>query len=201
MPRWTKSTVGGGWDGGGTEVENCNLTQRNRITNAFNNFISSSCLDCFPGLRACLREKWEEVEIDCDCSDLSGLDGRRRGNKIWLCVTNINRIGALLLHELVHVCGGTELDSEAVEHACFNGNGATLPTSGDWPKFISETDAFQDNENERVGKFVIWNRTDGRVWGKTTEGGGWGDSEIIKGSLCFQDSNWINTGASGGGWS
>lgn len=201
MPKWTTHTEGGSWNGGGSDVRNCNSTQQSTITNAFNRFIDHNCLDCFPGLENCLKDKWEDVEIDCDCSDLpSNVVGRRQGNKIWLCNTTSNRIGSLLLHELVHLCGGTELDSEAVEHACFDGSGATLPTSDDWTKFIDETDPLDGNEDERVGKYVIWNRETGNVWGRTSEGGGWGSSDPEKGSLCFQDSGWVNSSSGGGGW-
>lgn len=201
MPRWTTHTEGGSWTGGGREVIDCSEAQQNAITNAFNNFIDRDCLNCFPGLRGCLRQKWDnEIEIDCTDSACSRLDGRQSGNKILICNTNRNRVGPVLLHELVHACGGTELDSEAVEHACFNGNGATLPFGDDWDKFRSETSALDDNEKERVGKYVIWNSDTGEVWARRQEGGGWGGGRTVKGNRCFQSDGWIHSYSSGGGW-
>lgn len=201
MPTWKTHTEGGGWLGGGTEVPDCTSAQQTAITNAFNGFIDGACLDCFPGLRACLRRKWDEVEIDCTDPACSGLDGRQSGNSILMCNTGSTRVGPVLLHELVHACGGTELDSEAVEHACFAGNGATLPSGDDWDKFRSETSELDGNEKERVGKYAIWNSDTGEAWGKVEEGGGWlGGATVRKGTRCFQSDNWKRTYGEGGGW-
>jgi hypothetical protein len=208
MPRWTTHTEGGGWLGGGREVRDCSDSQQNAIIAAFNGFIDNPCLDCFPGLRECLRPKFDDIEIDCTDDDCSKLDGRMSGNRLLICNTSVPRVNAILLHELVHACGGTELDSEAVEHACFNGNGATLPfgddtdSESDWAKFRSETSALDGNEIERVGKFVIWNSDTGEVWARAEEGGGWlGGGTTVKGDRCFQSDGWKHTyGAGGGGW-
>jgi hypothetical protein len=168
---------------------------QNNITNAFNDFIDNACLECFPGLQAKLRDKWRTIEIDCTDSDCSRLDGRQSGNKILICVTSRPRIDAVLLHELVHAVGGTELDSEAVEHACFDGSSATAPFGDDWDKFRSETGKLDGNEKERVGEFVIWNSDTGEVWGKSQR-----DGKTVKGSRCFQSSSWEHTYSDGGGW-
>lgn len=202
MPRWTMHTEGGSWYGGGTQVPDCNETQRNAIVNAFNTFIGRSCLNCFPGLANCLRQRWNDVEIDCTDSDCSRLDGRRSGNKVLICNTSPSRVGPVLLHELTHLCDGTELDSEAVEHACFVGNGATAPfgddtdSDSDWYKFRSETSAFNGNVIERVARYVIWNSDTGEVWTKALSGG-----RVVKGSLCFQSNAWKHPySGGGGGW-
>ncbi len=208
MPKWTTHTEGGSWTGGGTEVRDCSDSRQSAILSAFSEFMKKPCIDCFPGLRSCLEDKWDDVEIDCTDSDCDGtLDGRQSGNKILLCCNTIScgssssRLGPVLLHELVHVCGGTELDSEAVEHACFDGDGATLPFGDDWDKFRSETSKLDGNEIERVGKYVIWNSDTGEVWGKNVSGGGWaGGGDVSKGSRCFQDSGWIHDYSGGGGW-
>ncbi len=201
MPTWTTHTEGGSWSGGGTTVRDCTETMQNNITDAFNDFISNSCLDCFPGLREKLRDKWRTIEVDCTDSDCSRLDGRFSGNKVLICVTTRPRIDAVLLHELVHAVGGTELDSEAVEFACFNGNGATLPNGDDWDKFRSETSELNGNEIERVGEFVIWNSDTGEVWGKETEGGSWSSGgDPVKGNRCFQSSGWVRSYGGDGGW-
>ncbi len=193
MPRWTTHTEGGSWSGGGTVVEDCNESQRNAIVNAFNNFIDRPCLDCFPGLRDRLRDKWNDVEIDCTDPACEDLDGRWDGSRLLMCNTSPDRVGPVLLHELVHACDGAELDSEAVEHACFIGNGATLPFGDDWDKFRNETGTLDGNIIERVGVYVIWNSNTGQVWAKAEEGGGWGGSTTVKGTQCFQSSGWTHT--------
>ena len=209
MPRWTTHFEGGGWLGGGTEVRDCTQAQQDAITGAFDRFIDRACLDCFPGLRDCLRRKWNEVEIDCTDPDCADLDGRLTGNLLLMCNTSANRVGPVLLHELTHACGGTELDSEAVEHACFVGNGATLPNGdenspkSDWFKFKSETSPLDGNEKERVGNFVIWNSDTGEVWAKAQEGGGWlGGGKTVKGTRCFQAEGWKHAydPPTGGAW-
>jgi len=201
MPRWTTHTEGGSWSGGGTEVRDCSRTMQNNITSAYNDFIDNNCLNCFPGLRRKLRDKWETIEIDCTDSACDHLDGRFSGNKILICVTTRPRIDAVLLHELVHAVGGKELDSEAVEFCCFTGNGATAPFGDDWDLFRSETSELEGNEIERVGEFVIWNSNTGEVWGKETEGGSWSSGgETVKGDLCFQSNDWDHNYGGGGGW-
>ena len=200
MPIWTTHTEGGSWTGGGTEVPDCSQQMRDDIVAAFNAIIDGSCLDCFPGLREKLRDKFRTIEIDCTDDDCDDLDGRTSGNKVLICVRSRPRIDAVLLHEMVHAVGGTELDSEAVEHACFNGNSATLPFGDDWEKFRDETDELNDNEIERVGEFCIWNSDSGDVWGKDTEGGGWGGGDPVKGRRCFQHDSWIHVYSDGGGW-
>ena len=202
MPIWTTHTEGGSWSGGGTEVRDCSVTMQNNITTAFNNFIDGSCLNCFPGLRAKLRSKWETIEIDCTDSACDKLDGRSSGNTILICVRTRPRIDSVLLHEMVHAVGGDELDSEAVEHCCFNGNGATAPFGDDWDKFRSETGELDGNEIERVGEFCIWNSDTGEVWGKETEGGNWASSgDPVKGTRCFQSNLWIHSYSDeDGGW-
>jgi hypothetical protein len=92
MPRWTTHSEGGGWLGGGTQVPDCSPEQQTAITDAFNAFIDKACLDCFPGLRNCLRRKWDEVEIDCTDPDCSELDGRSSGNTILMCNTSADRV-------------------------------------------------------------------------------------------------------------
>ena len=195
MPVWTSTTSGGNWTGGGVEIPDCSLTMRTLITNGFNSFINASCLNCFPGLKNLLQNKWNGIEIDCTDPACSGLIGFQSGNKITICTTNASIVPANVLHELTHAVGGTELDSECVEHACFNGNGATAPTgpetdpASDWYKFRNETSALGGNVIERVGAFAIWNSDTGQVWGKNSSGG--------KGSLCFTHPAFVHNYAAG----
>jgi hypothetical protein len=54
------------------------------------------------------------------------LEQRRQGNR---------RVAAVLLHELVHLLCGSELDAEAFEHLLFATDGAMAPDAGDWEGF------------------------------------------------------------------
>jgi len=77
--------------------------------------------------------------------NLSTLDRRPRaykwGRSIGLCENlfapgaNPQNIAAVLFHELVHICGGNELDAEAFETFLFSGTGATDPDLDDWEAF------------------------------------------------------------------
>ena len=59
---------------------------------------------------------------------------------------------AIVFHEIIHSCGGTELDSEAFENHCYRNCGATAPTSDDFPKFRDDG-----------GRWVNWNGSSGAV--------------------------------------
>jgi len=195
MPEWEKHREGGSWPEG-TLVPDCNSTQRKNIVNAYNNFIKNSCLNCISGIQGKLKDKWDEVTIDCTDPDCSDLDGLNSGNDILICDTSANRVGSVLLHEMVHAIDGEELDSEAVEFACFNGNGATMenPSGEDWDKFFSKTKKLNNYRWERVGEYVIWNSNTGEVWAKKKEGGSWPSGDTIsKGTLCFQSNLWKYT--------
>lgn len=185
MPVFKTHTEGGSWNGGGTNVPNCSLAMRNAILTAFNNFIGSPALNPFPGLRAALTARFNTIEIDCGGSDCSGLEGFSSGNTINICTTNALRIPPVLLHEMVHAVEGTELDSEAIEHALFVGNGATLPTADDIPKFVSETSALGGDEQVRRGRWVVYRAQTGQIFGRNASGG--------QGTLSFQSNAWIRT--------
>lgn len=220
MPRWKERKTGGSWPDEKYEPI-CSETQQNELTNAFNNFISKNCLDCFPGIEQKLRNKWESVEISCDdnfCTDgvlgswpnettLTGSPAGKTssdGNSIVICPGRFgspNDLGATLLHELVHAIGGSELDSEGVEWKCFSSTGAAS-IFDDWDRFKDGSSAFNGNEIERISEWVIWNSDTGEVWGIAREGGTWPSGDTIsKGSLCFQHDDWKHTyPSSGGGW-
>lgn len=182
-------------------MRDCNVTQQTDLQNAFNNFIGMAALNPLGSLRDSIRAKFNEIELDCTDPECDRLDGRTSGNTILICNTSASRIGPVLLHELVHACGGVELDSEAVEHACFIGNGSTAPFGDDWDKFRSETSELNGNELERVGNFVIWNSNTGEVWQKIVEGGSWASAGTVrKGVRIFQHNDWIHSYSGGGSW-
>lgn len=79
----------------------------------------------------------------------------------------IVRLPAVLLHELVHCIGGTELDAEAVENLFFGlEEGAVVPTDEDWAGFTQagyqgrwlavdpKTGSLMDRGQRPVGRFA-----------------------------------------------
>jgi hypothetical protein len=50
------------------------------------------------------------------------------------------RLPAILFHELVHTCGGNEVDAETFENCVFGGEGATLPDMKDLKERFKEVD-------------------------------------------------------------
>ncbi len=95
-----------------------------------------------------------------------GTPGQVLGGEILLC-PGANE--SVLLHELVHVAGGSELDAEAIEnHLYLTKN--TPPTYDDFEKFISVDDpcAFTDGKKQLVvSNFVIWDPASGKLWLQT----------------------------------
>ena len=166
----------------------CNNSQKTLIETAFQESIAeNSSLAIFPDLRDSLEAKWDKIKIEC--RQKPNLEGEQFGYKISIYTTNPDRVGLVFLHELVHVCDGFELDSEAIERI-FNEQNATLPTDKDFRKFFLETTTFKGNKKERVGKYVIWNCETGKVWVKVQTGGGWFGGQISKGDRCFQSDAW-----------
>jgi hypothetical protein len=207
MPTWKTHTEGGSWNGGGTQVTDCSDAEIKNLTAQYDFFINSPCLDCFGGLRSCMKAHWEGgggswtggngVEISCIAPGCNtDFLGEESGTSIVIC----DNQGSTLIHELSHVCGTVELDAVAAENACFFGNGAGSP-SNDW-NFIRDgcggTNALYGDENVRVGQFVIWDTQTGQVWSKTSDESG----RTVRGGLCFQHNNWIHTypAPAGGGW-
>ncbi len=77
------------------------------------------------------------VMIGYDGKQYSGLgpSAYTAGACIWICRRTFDegqaRVNAVLLHELIHVLCGAELDSEVFENMMFHGAGATLPDPND----------------------------------------------------------------------
>ena len=70
------------------------------------------------------------------------------------------RLPAILFHELVHTCGGNEVDAETFENCVFGGEGATLPDMKDLKERFSEVDF--------KGRWVEMNRRTGKVTRRDT---------------------------------
>ncbi len=185
-------TEGGSWNGGGTEVPNCVLAERNAITTAFN-FMNSSALGPMAAaggraadLSGCLTGKTvSSVEIDCRGSGCDGVFGRAPlgGNSINMCDLALPPTGTqvdtdvTLFHELIHSCGGLEIDSWAMENHLYVGHGTFVPAAATIDAFCSETSDI--GGGLRAGTFVVWESATGRVFVKVESGGSWNSGPTI----------------------
>jgi len=99
------------------------------------------------------------------------------GLSVWICERSFleqrrrrnRRVAAVLLHELVHVSCGSELDAEAFEQLLFAADGATPPDAGDWERFRADNlcgrwvrldlartpPAVTDHAGRRLGQFPV----------------------------------------------
>jgi len=187
---------GGSWNGGGTEIPNCNLGERNAIIGAFNEMVSrgQATLSALGGraadLSACLAGKTvSSVEIDCRGASCDGEFGNAPlgGNSINLCPLALPPDGMVVdtdvtvFHELIHSCGGQEVDSWAYENHCYAGHGTFTPGASTVLGFIGETTDI--GSGLRAGTFVIWERSTGLAWVKVESGGSWNSgSTVIRGT-------------------
>lgn len=118
-------------------------------------------------LKSCIKKKEHTINVICWPEDKpffnykgESLRGKRRGNTIWLCDSGFNI--ATFFHELIHVCGGKELDAEAFENHFFKKqDGVCKPEGDDWNKFISET---RDWNGLRASEYVIWDPKTRQKW-------------------------------------
>lgn len=147
------------WHGGCERSERtCSQDQINAIFTALDGIcarIDRCGLRGLRDLKDCLTAGSDNVVWKCgDLGD--SILAQNSGNEITLTPSafgsTTNRLEAIVFHEMVHACGGTELDSEAFENHCYRGNGATPPTPDDFPKFRDDG-----------GRWVNWDGSSGRV--------------------------------------
>lgn len=173
------------------------VIQQGDVEIAYEEFMGRICLDCFNGLKTALSKAWENVPIlygrRNELDERRDLSGMTDSEGIILYNFDTYRLPALLLHELVHYLKHmpdgdyptSELDAEAIERACFVGDGATTPFGSDWDKFIDneETETKGGDDTVRYGHFVRYNLLTGEIAGKDKEGNY---------QRCFMDSDWIH---------
>jgi hypothetical protein len=103
------------------------------------------------------------------CSECEGLpaDGYSVGRgtgQITLCRSVLagpqDRVNAVLFHELIHACGGDELDGEGLECHCFPDGIATQPDPGDYRLFRR----LPLRSGYHVGQNLIWSPVTGQVF-------------------------------------
>lgn len=175
-----------GWHGGCERSElTCSTSQTNLIFAALDNInirVDGCNLRGLDDLKSGVKNAFKNVVWTCGSLGDS-IAGRTNGNEITLTPTafgsTFSRFEAIVFHEIIHACGGTELDSEALENHCYRGAGASPPTAGDFPKFRDDG-----------GNFVNWNGSSGVV---TTKSG-----QVLNVSTAdFVDPS---PPATGGGW-
>lgn len=206
-------TEGGSWNGGGEEVPNCNLAERRAIRTAFAFMLdegvsSVTSIGGLESLASCLRGKTvESVEIDCHGGSCNGAFGTaiRGGNEINMCAPALPPAGSqvdadvTVFHEIIHSCGGVELDSWALENHCYAGHGTFSPA----PNTVR---GFEEGTSDvggglRAGTFLVWEPDTGRVFVKVESGGSWNSSPSVSrgAELNVVNSAYI-LAPSGGGW-
>src|SRR5262249_31107752 len=149
-------------------------------------FLLRSGVPCVAGigglnsLAACLRGKTvESVEIDCHGGSCNGAFGTapKGGNENNMCNPGLPPDGGqtdtdvTVFHELIHSCGGVELDSWALENHCYAGHGTFDPGSSTVSDFEDETDDV--GGGLQAGTFLVWEPDTGRVFVKVETGGSW----------------------------
>lgn len=192
MPFMTH-TVGGSWSGGGTAVPNCTLAERTAITVAFGDKDSRGVagMSGFAGLASlatCMTGKTiASVDIDCRGPSClaSGAFGTapRGGNSIDMCAAALPPMGlqadcdVTVFHELVHSCGGMEVDAWSMENQFYGGHGTLNPGVATVSGFIGQTTDI--GGGLRAGNFVVWERATGRAFVKVLSGGSWNSGPTI----------------------
>lgn len=100
----------------------------------------------------------------CDDLPVDGFTPERGKGEIALCRSVLDgpqeRINSVLFHELVHACGGDELDGEGLESHCFRESGATMPGRSDFQAFRR----LPVRKGFRMGNFLMWNPTTGELF-------------------------------------
>ncbi len=157
-------------------------------------------------LVSCLQGKTvASVEIDCRASNCNGAFGTAplNGNSINLCDPALPPTGVqadtdvTVFHELVHSCGGLELDSWALENHCYVGRGTFDPANAVVNGFLDETDDLGDGL--RAATFVVWEPATGLVFVKVESGGSWNSSPTISRGAAINVNPAAYTVATGGG--
>lgn len=187
------TTTGGAWPSSGTTVLNCGDRERMAIEEALRVVLDPVLLADIHGrggeltrLAELLGAKnLDNINLDCngsECTDSKNAYSEFGGNTTTFCSgglpprTSQQATNSTMFHELVHQCGGAELDAWSLEQTFFSGRGfnrgpgrsyCVSPGTG-WPR--------ADTMGLRFGTFVVWNPATGEVFAKTLSGGGWPSS-------------------------
>ena len=195
MPTWTQQQVGGGWNATFEDV--CNIDEQTRILDTFNNIVNNPRLNILDRLVTDLRALWDVTEIDCGPVDgfppNAVVPINETANKLVIRVTGTQNpffqvnLLRLLVSRLSTATNGSQLlDVEAAEFACFQNNGATLPSQA---QFLTMGNG--GTGGFIAGEYCFWDQASGEIFDKDVTNSGWGGPSITTGPLCFQNNNWI----------
>ncbi|MDB4896806.1 MAG: hypothetical protein JWN15_3068 [Firmicutes bacterium] len=107
-----------------------------------------------------------------DCEDVPALGfvPERPSGEMTLCrrlfADPLDRVCAVFFHELIHVCGGGELDSEGLECHCFAEGGATLPGASDYRLFRQ----LPARNGLYAGAYLLWHPGSGELFVRGPDG-------------------------------
>ena len=146
------------WHGGCANDPTCSRAQSIKIAEALDRIyakVDACGLTGLTDLKNCIRRSHLDTVWNCAAFGDDTI-AQTFGGGITLAhrafaLTDV-RFEAIVFHELIHRCGGTELDAEAFENHCYRGSGAFPPTPGDFTLFRLQG-----------GRFVDWNPTTGAV--------------------------------------
>jgi hypothetical protein len=167
----------------------CSELARVRLMRAYQLIMKCEWLETsFPTLKSSIIQKWPDLLVECalGASKCAGLCGQwdSKHKVLIMCTISEKYTGAVVMHELVHACGGSELDAETIERICFDGNGATPPMSVDFAAFCKEPN-LSGQPTTHVGHFVVWDAASGETWVRDDSSG-----QVAKGKPLFQDDFW-----------
>jgi hypothetical protein len=207
-------TEGGSWNGGGTEVPNCNAGEIAAIRAALR-FLVSNGQPCVAGisglggLAGCLASKNEEnILLDCrggSCNGAFGTTNSLGGSEVTFCDPALPPNGnqadtdVTLFHEFIHTCEGKELDAWALENHCYSGHGTFDPAQSTVQGFEGETSDV--GGGLRAARWLVWEPATGRVFVKVETGGSWNSSPTIsRGVELNVNNNAYILNPGGGSW-
>ena len=205
MPQWVRHTVQtvtnkGFWVNETTPVidDNCSKAEQTALQAQFDLLRMNPSLDLFPALKAGMLSMWGGMRIDCCFDATRPPRGDTPDGRIFICnMTPLQQQQAIcrgLVDEFMSQPpnpGPQLLEALAVLFALYNPVGT--PTAAEKASMLA-LPVFGGNPAEREGQFLIWNRTTGSVFNKTTTttGGFWTSSTTTaKGALGFTNPAWI----------
>lgn len=133
-------------------------------------------LDGLRPLRDCMIQRLYGLRpltvqcLQCQEPGAEGFTAGRGVGEIGLCqpalASGQQRLNSVFFHELIHACGGDELDAEGLENHCFHGAGATPPTPDDFRLFRLGP----NRQGWVAGRFLLWNPRTGQLFVKGPDG-------------------------------
>ena len=186
-------TTGGAWPSGGTTVTNCDASQQSAILAAINFVLVTSgkvnAVRAFGGELVTLADKLAAKNmsnINIDCSGSECTPGKLaysvfNGDTTTFCGGSLppmsqGTTNSTLFHELVHQCGGIELDAWSLEETFFTGIGYSRgnPPQARYCDTVGTDPGIEvAGSGLRQGTFVVWNPQTGEVFTKVLSGGSW----------------------------